>query len=36
MMLVLTGNTVAATGRLAASTTVYLNIKHSTRLEWIA
>jgi len=36
MMLALTGNTVAPIGMTAASTTVYLNIKHSTRLEWIA
>jgi hypothetical protein len=36
MMLTLIGKTVATTSVAYASTTVYLNIKHSTRLEWLA
>jgi len=36
MMLTLTRMIVAPMGRTLASTTVYMNIKHSTRLEWIA
>jgi len=38
MMLTLIGKTktVATTSVAYVSTTVYLNIKHSTRLEWLA
>jgi hypothetical protein len=36
MMLTLTGRAVTTTGKTVALKTVYLNIKHSTRLEWIA